>query len=112
MDTPKQIYVYIGRYSRRVERLKAVQAANQIRDQDHGGRVKIIMIGRSCGNENQSNMYVMYFMSFIEPNSPPEDVEAYFKALGGGSREEMADPPKEDDDVTFEKTTEVFKNQK
>ncbi|ODM95069.1 Gelsolin, cytoplasmic [Orchesella cincta] len=85
LDTPKLIYVYIGRFSRRVERLKAVQAANQIRDQDHGGRVKIQM---------------------IEPNSPQEEVDAYFKALGGGSRDEMADPPKEDDDVAFEKQTE------
>jgi hypothetical protein len=25
--------------------LKAIQAANQIRDQDHGGRLKIQMIG-------------------------------------------------------------------
>lgn len=45
LDTPKKIYVYIGRYSKRTERLKAVQAANQIRDQDHGGKVKIQMIG-------------------------------------------------------------------
>lgn len=45
LDTPTLIYVYIGRFSRRIERLKAVQAANQLRDQDHGGRIKIMMIG-------------------------------------------------------------------
>jgi len=45
LDTPKKIYVYVGRYSKRTERLKAIQAANQIRDQDHGGRIKIQMIG-------------------------------------------------------------------
>jgi gelsolin len=45
LDTPKKIYVYVGRYSKRTEKLKAVQAANQIRDQDHGGRAKIHMIG-------------------------------------------------------------------
>ncbi|CAG7731864.1 unnamed protein product, partial [Allacma fusca] len=45
LDTPKKIYVYVGRYSKRTERLKAIQAANQIRDQDHGGRIKIHMIG-------------------------------------------------------------------
>lgn len=45
LDTPTLIWVYVGRYSKRVERLKAIQAANQIRDQDHGGRLKIQMIG-------------------------------------------------------------------
>lgn len=45
LDTPVLIWVYIGRYSKRVEKLKAIQAANQIRDQDHGGRLKIQMIG-------------------------------------------------------------------
>jgi hypothetical protein len=42
-----------------------------------------------------------------EPNSPQEHVDAYFKALGGGSRDDMADPPAEDDDATFEKLREV-----
>lgn len=36
-------------------------------------------------------------------------MDAYFKALGGGSRDEMAEPPKDDDDVTFEKQSEVVK---
>jgi hypothetical protein len=35
-------------------------------------------------------------------------VDEYFKALGGGSRADMADPPKEDDDDVFEKQTEVM----
>jgi len=45
LDTPTLIYVYVGRYSKRTERLKAVQAATLLRDQDHGGRVKINIIG-------------------------------------------------------------------
>ncbi len=85
LDTPTLIWVYVGKFSKRVEKLKAIQAANQIRDQDHGGRIKIQM---------------------IEPNSTQDQVDAYFKALGGGSRAEMADPPAEDDDAIFEKTTE------
>ena len=42
-----------------------------------------------------------------EPNSPAEDVAEYFKALGGGSRADMADPPAEDDDDVYEKTFKV-----
>jgi len=31
LDTPKKVFVYVGRYSKRTERFKAIQAANQIR---------------------------------------------------------------------------------
>jgi gelsolin len=86
LDTPKKIYVYVGKFSKRTERLKAIQAANQIRDQDHGGRIKIHV---------------------IEPTSSAEDVAEYFKALGGGSRADMADPPADDDDSAFEKQVET-----
>jgi len=86
LDTPTKIYVYVGRYSKRVERLKAIQAANQIRDQDHGGRVKVIV---------------------VEPSTNEEEVSRFFKALGGGSRADLPDPPAEDDDDTFEKLAET-----
>jgi len=49
-------------------------------------------------------------LSFLEPTSPQDEVDEYFKALGGGSRAEMADPPKEDDDDQFEKQTEVTRD--
>lgn len=42
----KKIYVYVGKFSKRTERLKAIQAANQIREQDHGGRIKIEVVGK------------------------------------------------------------------
>jgi gelsolin len=45
LDVTKEIFVYTGVNSKRQERLKAIQAANQIRDQDHGGRPKVNIIG-------------------------------------------------------------------
>lgn len=45
LDAGKTIYVYMGNASKKVERLKAIQAANQVRDQDHGGKAKIIILG-------------------------------------------------------------------
>lgn len=45
LDAGNDIYVYVGAKSKRTERLKAVTAANLIRDQDHGGRSKVHVIG-------------------------------------------------------------------
>lgn len=77
LTTPTGIWVYIGRYSKRVERVKAVQAADQIRDQDHSENTRI---------------------QVVDAKSSPEIVSTYFLALGGGDRSLVADPPEEDDD--------------
>jgi hypothetical protein len=42
-----------------------------------------------------------------EPNTNEEEVARFFQALGGGSRLDLADPTAEDDDVTYEKSSEV-----
>jgi len=41
LDTPDTIYVWPGPKSRRTERLKAIMAASQMRDNDHAGKAKI-----------------------------------------------------------------------
>lgn len=45
LDNGKNLYIYYGPNSKETEKLKASTAANQIRDQDHGGRAQIIRIG-------------------------------------------------------------------
>lgn len=45
LDVGKNIYIYTGTKSSRIERLKAVAAANQIRDDDHAGHSKVQIIG-------------------------------------------------------------------
>lgn len=45
LDVGRDIYVYVGTKSKRVERLKAISAANQVRDQDHAGKAKVHIIG-------------------------------------------------------------------
>ena len=47
LDTADTIYVWAGRKSRRTERLKATQAAAQIRDSDHGGKATIHILGKT-----------------------------------------------------------------
>lgn len=45
LDAGNDIYVYVGKKSKRLEKLKAISAANQIRDQDHAGRSRVHIIG-------------------------------------------------------------------
>lgn len=46
LDAGNNIYVYVGKDAKRVEKLKAISAANQIRDQDHGGRAAVQILGK------------------------------------------------------------------
>lgn len=45
LEDDRNIYVYVGPSAKRVEKLKAISAANQIRDQDHNGRAQIHILG-------------------------------------------------------------------
>ncbi|XP_045482618.1 gelsolin [Harmonia axyridis] len=81
LDVGKDIYVYIGTKSKRIERLKAITAANQIRDQDHAGKAHV---------------------HIIDEFSSENDVEAFFKNLGSGSRAEVRPESAGGDDLQFE----------
>lgn len=86
LDAGNDIYVYVGSQSKRTERLKAAQAANLIRDQDHGGRSKVHV---------------------LDEFSSPTEIQEFFDALGGGLS--AADVPDESiggDDAEFEHTEE------
>lgn len=45
LEDGQNIYVYVGPSAKRVEKLKAISAANQIRDQDHNGRASVHILG-------------------------------------------------------------------
>lgn len=49
LDTGKIVYVYVGTGAKRIEKLKATAAANQIRDQDHAGKSRVVIVGQSIG---------------------------------------------------------------
>ncbi|XP_049954281.1 gelsolin, cytoplasmic isoform X1 [Schistocerca serialis cubense] len=86
LDAGKTIYVYMGATSKRTEKLKAISAANQIRDQDHAGRAKVIV---------------------IDEYSNDVEVIKFFEELGSGSPTEIPDEDEGGDDVNFEKTQEA-----
>lgn len=46
LDNGSKIIVYVGPKAKRVEKLKAISAANQIRDQDHRGRATVEILGK------------------------------------------------------------------
>lgn len=45
LDAGNAIHIYVGPTAKRVEKLKAISAANQIRDQDHNGRATVQILG-------------------------------------------------------------------
>lgn len=45
LDCQQTIYVYMGRHCKKMESMKAILAGTQVRDQDHAGKGKIIILG-------------------------------------------------------------------
>jgi len=86
LDSGKDIFVYIGQKSKRTERLKAISAANQIRDQDHAGRARV---------------------HIIDEYSTQGEVSHFFEELGTGSSDEVADETDGGDDSEFERKQEA-----
>ncbi|XP_063233933.1 gelsolin, cytoplasmic isoform X2 [Bacillus rossius redtenbacheri] len=86
LDVGKDIYVYTGQKSKRTERLKAISAANQIRDQDHAGRAKV---------------------HIIDAFSTQGEVAEFFEQLGSGSADDVADEKDGGDDTEFERNQEA-----
>ena len=54
LDMGRDIYVYVGKTAKRLEKMKAISAANQIRDQDHSGRASVHIVGKSHGERHQA----------------------------------------------------------
>lgn len=85
LDAGSEIMVYVGAKSKRMERLKAIQAANQIRDQDHAGRPKVTIIDEFCDSS---------------------EVARFFELLGSGSADDISDEEDGGDDKEFESSEE------
>ncbi|XP_022914908.1 gelsolin, cytoplasmic [Onthophagus taurus] len=81
LDVGKTIYVYVGPSAKGVEKLKAISAANQIRDQDHSGRGKVIILDSSALSS---------------------EYDDFFEALGGGNADDVPDDSASSSDDEFE----------
>ncbi|XP_030371447.1 gelsolin [Scaptodrosophila lebanonensis] len=83
LDAGNDIYVYVGAQAKRVEKLKAISAANQIRDQDHNGRARV---------------------QIIDEFSTDADKQHFFEVLGSGSPDQVPEETTADEDGAFERT--------
>uniref|UniRef100_A0A2M4BQS3 Putative actin regulatory gelsolin/villin family n=1 Tax=Anopheles marajoara TaxID=58244 RepID=A0A2M4BQS3_9DIPT len=83
LDAGRDIYVYVGPTAGRVEKLKAISFANDLRDQDHAGRSKV---------------------QIVDEFSTITDQEHFFTVLGSGSPSLVPDAETSPADATFEKT--------
>lgn len=81
LDAGEEILVYVGENAKRLERLKAIYAANEIRDQDHHGRAKV---------------------NIIDTFSSDVAKEHFFSTLGSGSADEVPDETADEEDGAFE----------
>ncbi|XP_058457776.1 gelsolin-like [Malaya genurostris] len=82
LDADRDIYVYVGPKANRIEKLKAINVANDIRDQDHAGRAKV---------------------HTIDEFSSPTDQENFFNVLGSGSPNLVPEQSAAKEDAAFEK---------
>ncbi|KAL7025953.1 hypothetical protein ACKWTF_013721 [Chironomus riparius] len=85
LDAGNKIYVYVGQKAKRVEKMKAISAANQIRDQDHNGRAQV---------------------EIVDEFSSGSDKEHFFEILGSGSPSQVPDESTAEDDEAFERSEE------
>lgn len=83
LDAGNDIYVYVGAQAKRVEKLKAISAANQIRDQDHNGRARV---------------------QIVDEFSTDSDKQQFFDVLGSGSADQVPEESTADEDSAFERT--------
>lgn len=82
LDADRDVYVWVGPKANRVEKLKATNVANEIRDRDHNGRSKV---------------------HIIDSFSSPTDQENFFKVLGSGSLSTVPAKETAKEDGAFEK---------
>ncbi|XP_073969636.1 actin depolymerising venom protein gelsolin 1-like [Rhodnius prolixus] len=87
LDAGNDIYVWVGSQAKGTERLKAISAANQIRDQDHNGRAKV---------------------QVVDSSSTANEVNQFFSILGSGSATQVANPTTPDDDQEYEKKQDAI----
>ncbi|XP_067138441.1 gelsolin, cytoplasmic-like isoform X3 [Centruroides vittatus] len=86
LDVGRDIYLWTGEKSGRMERIKAIQAATGIRDDVHAGKSIIHILDESCSADEK---------------------EKFFEELGGGSDADVKDAESGGDDAEHERTLET-----
>ena len=77
--------------ARKMEQFRATQIANEIRDEDHAGNAKVVIIGEKC------RLQTIYSFN---TNYSDENFNKFFDALGEGSMEEIAEEDGDDEETS------------
>ncbi|XP_055933755.1 gelsolin, cytoplasmic-like isoform X1 [Argiope bruennichi] len=91
LDSEPNVFIYVGPQSGHMERIKAIQAANAIRDDLHGGRSEVKIIDENCSSS---------------------EIQEFFNELGGGSPNDVAEGTSDDDkkfEANFESKIALYK---
>uniref|UniRef100_T1IZM9 Gelsolin-like domain-containing protein n=1 Tax=Strigamia maritima TaxID=126957 RepID=T1IZM9_STRMM len=86
LDAGPTVYLYVGEKSGRMERIKAISLANNIRDQDHGGRSHVLIIDETC---------------------TPAERAKFFEELGSGSDDAVKAAEDDVEDTEHERKEQV-----
>lgn len=109
LDCGSDIFVYYGVNSKKTERLKAVSAANQIRDQDHAGRATVKIIGKYfyCLKIPPFKTFIndlIFF--FLDESSSEKEIQEFFDEVGSGSPATLPEEVKGEDEA-FERDADT-----
>lgn len=113
LEDDRNIYVYVGPTAKRVEKLKAISAANQIRDQDHNGRASIHILGiffcqesiTCCFSKRKEEWQYNGFVT--DEFSSQDDRDDFFRVLGSGSADQVPEDTTAEEDSAFETKDEA-----
>lgn len=83
LDAGPTIFLFVGEKSGRMERIKAIQLANSIRDEARGGRSKILI---------------------LDETATPAEYRQFFEELGSGSQDDVKDAEAGGDDTEHERS--------
>lgn len=71
LDAGKEIYVYFGKKAKRLEKMKTISAANQIKDQNHNGHAVVYICDELASQINREQF--LEILGPISPSSVPDE---------------------------------------
>jgi gelsolin len=98
LDAGREVYVYVGGKANKLEKLKAISMANQIRDQDHNGRATVSIVDEFSNELDQQHFFDLLGSgtpkTVPEDNTAPQDASYESKDASGVTLYKVSDASK------------------
>lgn len=98
LDQGLTIWVWVGSKADRLERIKGLDVARRIRDEERGGRAKLIIVGKSLWTLWLCGFTVCFHIA--EEDETAGDFSKEMNAIAEGMPQDIKEPT---DDTTFER---------